>query len=68
MSKRDVIADLFRRNRGRWISLLVLLRIAPAQYSKRISDLRRDGMAIECRQRVVKVGNRREKRSEYRHA
>ena len=49
MSKRDVLASLFRRNRGQWISLLVLLRIAPAQYSKRIAELRADGMQIENR-------------------
>ena len=66
MSKRTEIAALFTRHRGRWVSLLALLRIAPAQYSKRISQLRREGWVIENRKRTVKVGTRWETRSEYR--
>ena len=66
MSKRSEIAALFTRHRGRWISLLTLLRIAPAQYSKRLSELRREGWVIENRKRTVKKGTRWQTVSEYR--
>lgn len=58
MSTRERVAKLFRQNRGKSISLLRLLKVAPAQYSKRISDLRREGMDIRCALTRTKAGTR----------
>lgn len=50
MTQKSAILDLFRRNGGRLTLGQLLQPPFAAAYSKRISELRREGFTIECQE------------------